>query len=154
MGHTVLKLYLSGVIRLSDHSIMTVYLLRLRISFPISLLEISVKYRLREKYACREKKNLLRFFQVSSSLLRWMFPEEQTNDYILKCNLELYAHMLILLCLKNNVKSEYVEVEPLQLNLNHEKGIPAGQIFALTSYESDLFLKDELVGKESPRGKI
>lgn len=41
-GETVLKKYLSGVIRLSNHSLSTLYLLRKRISFPDTLLEIKV----------------------------------------------------------------------------------------------------------------
>lgn len=100
--------------------------------------------------------------QVWSSLLGWAFPNVAVNEY---CFAELpkdpYAHTLILICLKNNVQNTYVETMPINLDLDNgalaqvdEKGISAEDMFALTSYESDLFIEDEPSASGRCEGKF
>lgn len=86
-------------------------------------------------------------------MLRWIFPDDSINEHVLKSNLQLYAHTLILICLKNNVKNKYVQVEPLELELNQRRGISTMEIFTLTSYESDLLLREDEHEVKSYNGK-
>lgn len=81
-----------------------------------------------------------------------MFPDDSINEHVLNADLELYAHTLILICLKNNIKNKYVRIEPLQLESNQQGGISTTDIFSLTSYESDLFLREDLLESKPSNG--
>ncbi|XP_065219100.1 serine-protein kinase ATM [Planococcus citri] len=125
-GESVLKLYLSHVIRLSNCSLTTLYCLRKRISFPDTLLEI----------------------KVWSSLIEWMFTKDSRDYVVSSADLHLYGHILVLICLKNNVKNNYIEVEPLRIDTRRSSStLSAADVFTFMSCESEIIFQSDLSEK-------
>lgn len=86
--------------------------------------------------------------------MHWTLPEDLSNDFISSADLQLYAHILVLICLKNNVKSNHVVVDLFEIDTRPSaNALSAADVFTLMSFDSDLILESDGTKKQSSEGE-
>lgn len=83
---------------------------------------------------------------MHTSLLRWLIPSTDvavTSRDLSELPLDVYAHVTLLCCLKNNVKKTQTRIPLLNIEdfLYSDYSLSVSSIHSLNSYDSDVLLQ-------------
>lgn len=86
------------------------------------------------------------FFQVHTSLLRWLIPSTDvaiSSRDLSELPLDVYAHVTLLCCLKNNVRKTPTRIPLLNIedDLHCDNSLSVSTVHSLHSYDSDVLLR-------------
>lgn len=86
------------------------------------------------------------YFQVHSSLLRWLIPSADVtiaSRDLSKLPLDIYAHVTLLCCSKNNIKKTQIRTPLLDIDndMYSDDSLPVSVVYSLNSYDSDSLLQ-------------